>query len=222
MEPSEEQAAELEALEAIFQGDYRLIESATSERGARFDIQIAPDSPSDLRLRVAFEHTIDYPTTCILVTIHALSGLSAIKRKALQGVVENLASENIGIPSAFTICEGLNEWLYENMDDVNDISAEQEEESFETRDTSAVAKVEVVASKAIGTPVTVETFAAWREKFLEELEGKKTEEQRAMEMNTKLTGRQLFEQSKDIVSGESESLWEMEAELYTEENEDQS
>lgn len=215
MEPSEEQSAELEALEAIFGDDYRLLEQASADRGARFDIQIAREASSTARLKLCFEHPVDYPASRIIVTVHAVSGLSTVKRKSLQEVADRLADENVGFPSAFNVCEGLNDWMHQNLDDGHDATSDTslDEEAFETRDTKS-AGVEVDASKCIGTPVTPESFAAWREKFMEELQQRKTEQQRGMEMTIKPTGRQLFEQSKEVISEESDRLWEMEADLY--------
>jgi RWD domain/DRG Family Regulatory Proteins, Tma46 len=211
---AEEQAAEIEALDAIFMDDFKLVDGPNSLRGARFEIFLFPESAPDVRLRMIFEHPLAYPDEPVVVTAHALAGVSAPKRKALQEFSGQVATENAGMPSVFEICENVKRWIEDNVGDVEEESSDSDVDGsqFETRDTSAAAKVEVVASKAIGTTVTVESFMAWRESFLLEINQAKAVSEKTAESNKKLTGRQLFEQSKAVVSEESESFWEHEAE----------
>jgi hypothetical protein len=214
----DEQAAELEALEAIFMDDFKLVDGPDSARGARFEISLAPDAPPDVRLRMIFEHPSGYPEESVVVTAHALSGVSAPMRKALQEFCGDIARQNVGIPSVFTICEEVRSWIQDNLGEEEDVSSDSDADAsqFETQDASAVAKVEVVASKAIGTPVTVESFMAWREAFLEEMNRAKGTDEK-LDVNQKVTGRELFEQSKAIVAADSESFWEHEAEGFNDE-----
>jgi hypothetical protein len=215
MDPAEEQAAELEALEAIFMDDFVLLEGANAARGARFDISVESDAAKGVKLVASFEHPKNYPDEPIIVTVNSTGHLSAASRKELQAHVQKVAVENVGIPSVFTVCEEMKVWAGEHLGDADDATdSDTDGAEFETRDTQAQPKVDVVSSKAIGTPVTVESFMAWREKFLEEMERAKSAEARAKEASTKLTGRELFEQSKAVVSADSESFWEQEAETF--------
>lgn len=221
MDASEEQQAEIEALEAIFMDDFKLLDRAQdTSGGARFSVSIKPEAAPDVELSMVFEHPSDYPESPVIVTANVLSGLPAPKRKELQSVAVNCAQENIGLPSVFTVCEAIKEWVETTVGEgtANDDGLEEEDDgnSFETRDLTTAAKVEVIASKAIGTPVTVESFMEWREKFIAEIELKKSTEQKDKEANVKPTGRQLFEQNKVVVTEDSESFWEQEAEDFEE------
>lgn len=222
MDPAEDQAAELEALEAIFMDEFKLTDPPSESRGARFEIALICDAAPDVEVQMGFEHALDYPESPLVVSATTLSGLSAPRRKAVQAMADACAEENIGIPSAFTVCEAVKAWIEENVGAGGEEDEEEEEEEgnmFETRDVTLAAKVEVIASKAIGTPVNPESFATWREGFLAELEAKKTAEEKAKENDPRPTGRQLFEDKKAVVSGESESFWEQEAEGFVEETE---
>lgn len=223
MDPAEDQAAELEALEAIFMDEFMLKEPPSASRGARFQIMLTSDVTPDVKIQMGFEHALDYPESPLVVSATTLSGLSGPRRKAVQAKADECAEENLGFPSAFTVCEAVKEWIEENVADGGDAgeNEEDEEESnmFETRDVTMAAKVEVIASKAIGTPVTADSFSTWRDSFLAEIEAKKTAEEKARESDPRPTGRQLFELKKAVVSGESESFWEQEAEEFVEEAE---
>jgi RWD domain/DRG Family Regulatory Proteins, Tma46 len=216
MEPAEEQAAELEALDAIFQEDFKVTNEASVAHGARFEISLLPDGAPDVRLRLTFEHSLAYPDEPLAATAHVLSGLTAPRRKAIQTVVDATAEGNIGAPSAFTIIEAVREWVEADARQGMEVEEEEDDEvdaaQFETRDASTAAKVEVIASKAIGTPVSVESFAEWRNKFEAEIQEMKSASEKTIENNSKATGRQLFEQNKAVVSGDSESFWESIAE----------
>jgi RWD domain/DRG Family Regulatory Proteins, Tma46 len=225
MDAAEEQAAELDALEAIFMGEYSLSAPASAARGAAFSVALAPDAAPDLRLRLDFEHPPRYPDAVLVVTVHALAGLSAPRRKAVQAAAEKCAAENVGMPSVFSVCEGVKEWVEMNIGEGEEEEDVQVDDGglFETRDVTLAAKVEVIASKAIGTPVTPETFAEWRERFMAEVEQAKTAEERRREADPRPTGRELFERSKAaVVSGESESFWEQEAEVAFGDGEDEA
>lgn len=212
MDAREEQDAELEALEAIYDQDFRVIEPATTNTPSRFEIDIEDDAGAGIKLRLSFTYTIQYPEEPLIVVVHALEGLSAVHRKKLQTYLEEVAAENMQMPCVHTICDQAREWLMDTV--IGKETREMDEEEnrkFETLDSTQTDKVEVISSKAVGTPVTVESFAEWREKFLQEMETLKSKEQLGRESNTKMTGRQLFESKTIVVSAESESFWEAEA-----------
>jgi RWD domain/DRG Family Regulatory Proteins, Tma46 len=215
MDPSEDQAAELEALEAIFMDDYKRTDGPTAARGARFSVSLVPEAAPDVQLRLDFEHPSAYPDAPLVVTALALAGLSAPRRRALQAAADEAAAEHAGMPSAFSIVEAIKEWVEEHVAEGGDGGASEEDGGvFETRDVTMAAKVEVIASKAIGTPVTVESFAVWRDAFVAELDAAKSAEERAREVDPKPTGRELFESKAAVVTGESESFWEQEADCF--------
>lgn len=209
-EHEEETNAELEALEAIFDTDFVIVEPASSASGARFEISL---SDADVVLRLVFTHPRHYLEEPIAVVVHALEGLSSPRRKQLQLFLEAEAAANVGFPVAFALSEAARGWLAEHViGKPKEADGDDDEDAgkFETLDVQGE-KVEVIASKAIGNPVTVESFAVWREQFMAEIAGKKSNEQLQREQNTKLTGRQMFESKLAAVSVEA-GLWEAEAE----------
>lgn len=212
MEHHEDQAEELEALEAIFDTDFRLLQPPCDSCGARFEIDLVDDLSETVKLRIIFTHTSQYPAEPLSLVVHALEGLSTPRRKDLQIYLESVAKDCIEVPCAYTICEKAKEWIEENV--VGNIVEDDEDEpstKFETLDSTQDEKVEVISNKAVGTPVTVKSFAAWREEFLNELDTGKSKEQAEKEKNTKVTGRVFFESRTIVVSVESESFWECEA-----------
>lgn len=214
-ETREEQATELEALEAIFGTDYTLLEEATNESGARFQVGLTDDTDVDVKIRLVFKHSETYPRQPITLVMHSLGGVSAPRRRLLQGYLESVAQDNVDMPAAYTICEAARDWLVHNVVQAGGSAHAGEEEGrehrFETLDSTQSERVEVISSKAVGTPVTVETFAAWREKFMIEVEMQRSREEIDRRNSDKVTGREFFESRTVVVSAESESFWEAEA-----------
>lgn len=226
-EAREEQAAELEALEAIFgDEDFQLLD-ADGNGCARFQVELSDDDDggNGLRVRLIFTHTPTYPRESIHVVAHPLSGVSAPGRKQLQTHLEEVASNSIDMPAAFTLCEAARDWMAEHgsggAGTENSVGGgyktagndDEDDNKFETIESTQTEKVEVVSSKAIGTPVTVESFATWREAFVKLMDEKKSQAQRERERDagSKLSGREFFESRTVVVSAESASFWESEA-----------
>lgn len=210
-EAREEQEQELEALEAIFADEFRLLDAACGTSGARFEVDLTEaGGASVVKLRLVFTHALLYPDEALHVVAHVLEGLGGPLRKRLQVRLEAVCGDNLGGVAVYTVCEAAREWVLERVG----VEEEEEEEEgrFETFDGSRKEKVEVIGSKAVGTSVTVEGFAEWRAGFEKEMEGLKSAEERAKELGGgKLTGREMFERKVVVVSAESEAFWEAEA-----------
>ena len=115
------------------------------------------------------------------------------------------AENSVGMPMVYTLVEVIKEWLEENnveekTDDsmYADMMARQEAIKEEERKREAAAEAErkqeeanTVKEKAnkYGTPVTPESFLAWREKYKLETQPEDVEEEKAK----KLTGREHFQ-----------------------------
>lgn len=120
----------------------------------------------------------------------------------LRKRVEESAEENLGMPSIFAIVSELKdnaEQLYnDKVEEKRRIKKQKEREQEEKEQ-----------EKFRGTPVTPETFAAWKEKFeAEQKEGIKLLPKTGVQ---KLTGKQIFEQGlnkddddEDGVEGDEE------------------
>lgn len=210
----EEQAAELEAVEAIFGDDYQLLEEATEASGARFQVELADDADADVRMRLMFTHSRLYPRESLHVVAHALGGVSATQRKVLQMQLDEVAAESPDMPAVYAVCEATRDWLAEHVVDAPaDGGADDSEQAskFETLDSTQQERVEVISSKSVGTPVNEDTFNRWRDAFLAELAAAMSGDQIDRASDTKMTGREFFESRTVVVSAESASFWESEA-----------
>ncbi len=64
---------------------------------------------------VVCEMPADYPTSVPpILTIEVIKGLSLDRGDELLLVAQKIANENIGLPSIFTVAEGVKEWLQDN------------------------------------------------------------------------------------------------------------
>lgn len=231
-EVREEQAEELEAVEAIFGEDFKLLNPAneTTGTGARFHVDVSADatdggdepSSSVARVRLEFTHTESYPRQPVSVTVNLINGLTAVDRKQLQAVVDSVAADSVDMVSVFPVCDAARDWLCDHTSHPSASSAGHvpgagsdvgaSDSRFETIDVTTSDKVEVISSKAVGTPVTKESFESWRAAFLDELR-KVSDSPNENESSQKMSGREFFESKIVVVSAESESFWEAEAEV---------
>jgi hypothetical protein len=127
-------------------------------------------------------------------TPHTYLNLAEDKDELLQGL-EATIEENLGMAMVFTLVSALKDAAEQLVVDRKKAAADAHEE--------AVLAAEREENKKFhGTPVTPETFIAWRALFLKEMEEIriKEEEERLAELKkarikepVKLTGRQLWE-----------------------------
>ncbi|GBG26207.1 E3 ubiquitin-protein ligase RNF25 [Hondaea fermentalgiana] len=227
MDHDEEQQLELEALEAIFVEDYSL-EQESSPRVVK--LKLLPfsgeDADEENKVGVEAQFTLpaEYPEVAPEVAVTALRGLTSKQTDELADLalaeVENL----LGMAMIFQLSEVIKEWLVENNRDHTDESmhaqmlqkmqdeerAREEAEERERRaelgsdgsdddDESDDGKPRPVD----GTPVTVESFSAWEEKFITEMraareaeEGEKTKVVHSAKPDADLNGRQWFEKQQ--------------------------
>ncbi|TMW57332.1 hypothetical protein Poli38472_003257 [Pythium oligandrum] len=223
----EEQAMEVEALESIYMDEFvKLTDDPLS-----YQIHIVPNQDGQnnhvaLTLKCKIPET--YPDVEPQLEIVLDKGLSDTQHKEIKALVMAQVAENLGMAMMFTISEAVREYLVENNRQGNDGSEYQEmmrrlEIRKKQDDTSAAAAAEenAQATAAVkrndhGTPVTVESFLAWRAKFEAETQVKKKETTKD-EATAKLTGKQLWssglvdegtefddEDDEDYVEGEDD------------------
>mmetsp|Transcript_13897 Transcript_13897/g.23728 ORF Transcript_13897/g.23728 Transcript_13897/m.23728 type:complete len:241 (+) Transcript_13897:87-809(+) len=227
MDSAEEQKQELEALEAIFDKDFRLIDGGEydsksgSSSTARFEIRM-DDADLDVKSRLVFKYTKSYPDDVPEISVMAESGLTAHQRTALQNYLVIEAGNQKGMAMIYSLHAMAKDWIASHADaaesdDDNEgtpnvagtkRSQQQSELTFETRDFEAERKAEAASTKFHGTPVNVETFNEWNQKFMAEINEKRRKLAEASG-EKKLTGRELFEQNKAVVVEDS-SLFEEE------------
>lgn len=200
----QDQEMEIEALEAILMDDFQEIhpsESGLNTSNRCFQITISPQEDDDIDLSAAtsvclgliFSHTEKYPDEPPLLNMKSLKGIATADLKILKEMLEQEASENLGMAMVYTLVTSAKEWLCERFAQQDEDNAAEEE----------AAKDEVIIPH--GEAVTVESFLAWRERFEAELalERAKLMPESALSVTKekKLSGRQWFESGRASTKG---------------------
>lgn len=195
----EEQELELEALTSIYPDEFCLIESDP----CCFQVSIAcePEKPEDEDCRVCatlqFTYVDTYPDDSPVIEVPTYEGLNDEDAQDLQAFLDQEAQDNLGMAMVFTLVSAAQEKLNEFMDKSK--NRKEEEKLKKEREAE-----EAERKRFTGTPVTLETFVAWRTAFEQEMmQSKKTKEGN---FKGKLTGRQLFEQDASMENSDAAFL----------------
>uniref|UniRef100_A0A7S0G7A9 RWD domain-containing protein n=1 Tax=Rhodosorus marinus TaxID=101924 RepID=A0A7S0G7A9_9RHOD len=223
MDFKEEQTQEVEALVAIFPTEFSVFPAEKSGRRDRYEL-LVEDQESGSSFILEFSYSERYPEDPPNLNLQGVNGLNSSKRVALLEHLKEEAQNQVGSAMILTLHTIAKEWTADNVgtagsDEETPFRKEAEETVFETRDEEEEAKA-AMKEKMIfhGTPVTAESFQLWSEKFEEE--NKRANEKLVVEQRKdpkKLTGRQLFERNVAVVTEDSESFWEIEADQFDEE-----
>ncbi|KAI0721672.1 RWD-domain-containing protein [Cerioporus squamosus] len=200
---SEVLAEEFEVLESIYPTELTKL----SERAIRIDVE--PDDPVDgveeLAVALTVEYTDDYPDALPNFSIEVQRGdLDEDEIKQLLGELEKMGEENLGMAMTFTLVTHLRERLSVLMREREE-RIQKEEMEKERR------ALEAEEARTRGTPVTVESFRAWKIKFDKEMAAKRAREEEEKlkglsakereeykKAQTRLSGRQLFERDRNL------------------------
>ncbi|XP_073229093.1 RWD domain-containing protein 1-like [Porites lutea] len=195
----EEQELELEALTSIYPEEFSLIESDP----CCFQVSIAcePDKPEDedckVHAKLQFTYVNTYPEDPPLIEIPSYEGMDDSEAENLREFLDQEAQENLGMAMIFTLVSAAQEKLNEFVDKLK--NRKEEEKLRKEREAEEAEK-----NKFTGTPVTLETFLAWRRAFEQEtLQSGKNKEQN---FKGKLTGKQLFEQDSSMENSDAAFL----------------
>ncbi|KIK08651.1 hypothetical protein K443DRAFT_84463 [Laccaria amethystina LaAM-08-1] len=190
---------ELEVLESIYPTELQRV----SERDIH--IEAEPDDPADGAEAVKVTLCVSYPDGYpdVLPNLSLQAEETNFNENDVQGLINDLRAvggENLGMAMTFTLVSHLREQLSKLVQSKADELERAEE------------------ARTRGTPVTPETFTAWKIKFDKELALKKAQEEEDKlrvltlkereewkKLGTRLTGRQLFERNKGL---EDETLLE--------------
>ncbi|TFK80927.1 RWD-domain-containing protein [Polyporus arcularius HHB13444] len=200
---SEVLAEEFEVLESIYPTELTKL----SEREIRIDVQ--PDDPVDgvdeLAVALTVEYTDDYPDALPKFSIEVQQGdLDEDEIKQLLGELEKVGEENLGMAMTFTLVTHLRErlsvFMREREERIRKEEMEKERRALEAEE-----------ARTRGTPVTVESFRAWKIKFDKEMAVKRAREEEEKlkglspkereeykKAQTRLSGRQLFERDRNL------------------------
>ncbi|KAI0082682.1 RWD-domain-containing protein [Panus rudis PR-1116 ss-1] len=203
---------EFEVLESIYPTELTKL----SEREIRIDVEPEDitEGEEEVKLALNVHYVDDYPDALPDLSLEAiegdiddeertdlLNGLKAVVRAifvALQG------EENLGMAMTFTLVTHLREQLLKL------VQSRMERRQKEAMEKERLA-IEAEEARTRGTPVTPETFKAWKVKFDKEMAEKRAKEEeeklKAMspkereeykKLATRLSGRQLFERDKNL------------------------
>ncbi|EKM82701.1 hypothetical protein AGABI1DRAFT_111279 [Agaricus bisporus var. burnettii JB137-S8] len=203
-------AEELEVLEAIYPTELTKLPNGDVQ------IDVEPEETEDgaepLKVTLNVHYTDDYPQSIPQLSLEPID--TTFDDEEISQLLQELQSvgeDNIGMAMTFTLVSHLREQLSKLLRERIE-SLKKEEQQRERLE------LEAEEARTRGTPVTVESFKAWKVKFDQELAHKKAQEEeeklRALTFKereeyrryaTRLSGRQLFERNRHL---EDESLME--------------
>lgn len=127
MDHAEEQAMELEALEAIYTDDFSLLPPSPHPS---FELRLLPetgggDDVNHVGVTLTVRYTPTYPETPPSLSVRPFKGLEG-GVAALQAIVEEAAAseELAGTPMVYAIVEMVKEWLQDHNQPDRDLHAE--------------------------------------------------------------------------------------------------
>lgn len=178
----EEQANEVEALEAIYPEEFKLICSDPYHKFEMYMTSQCREDIPDVSCKVQFCFTPTYPDTAPDMEVVSIGGVDEDEEDELTAALvvhlTQQAEENLGMAMIFTLVSATSEWLTE--------TTEQQATDIEQEKLRKIAEHEAIERKKFeGTIVTIETFMAWKTQFDAELEEKK-----------KLKGKEIFDKNK--------------------------
>mmetsp|Transcript_13399 Transcript_13399/g.19746 ORF Transcript_13399/g.19746 Transcript_13399/m.19746 type:complete len:295 (+) Transcript_13399:127-1011(+) len=224
----EEQEMEAEALAAIFDNAFEIIDEV---QPFKWSIKLLPvDCAGDEIEEEARNHvgikliaTIpeEYPESLPQLDVEIIKGLTDDHRQKLVTMAIEESRNNEGMPAIFAICEALREWLLDNnakgLDDASmhatffrKVKEEEQKKKLAEREFEAQKKEEELTQaemeeqavrqrRAEGTPCTLENFEVWRTAFEKELEEEALEEETKMEGGKKQ--KEKREDKSDRITG---------------------
>ncbi|KZT11396.1 RWD-domain-containing protein [Laetiporus sulphureus 93-53] len=196
-------AEEFEVLESIYPTELTKL----SERSVRIDIE--PEEPNEsedeLKLALEVQYTEGYPDVLPELSLEAVEG--SIEDGEVDDLLDDLrrvGEENLGMAMTFALVTHLRDELSALIK----LRAEHRKQDETEKERQAIEAEEV---RTRGTPITVESFKAWKAEFDKELAIKKAREEEEKlkgmapkereeykRLATRLTGRQLFERDRNL------------------------
>lgn len=160
----EEQNNEIEALAAIYPEEFTLL----SKEPYCFEVSVSSENVDEdgedaaVAVTLQFTYTPHYPEEAPTVQVISRNNVSDDDEATIMSILQQQAEENLGMAMVFTMVSAVQERLNEIVDEMK--QAEKEERERLEREESEREKAEEV-KKFSGTPVTIETFLAWKKKI---------------------------------------------------------
>lgn len=205
-----ELAEEIEILESIYPEE--LTKLSETSLAIRVEPDEPPENPEDENLifSLTLRYPDDYPNVLPDFDLVPIEGeLTSEEEDALRAGMREQGEQNIGMAMTFTMVS----YLREELLSLTRSRAERRRKEEHEKERLAL---EVEEAKTRGTPVTAESFAAWRSKFEQEIKIKrqKDEEDKLKNLSSKEreelkrqavrpTGKQLFEQDRNLATSDA-------------------
>ncbi|KIW06661.1 uncharacterized protein PV09_02367 [Verruconis gallopava] len=219
----DEQKEEREVLESIFPDE--ITDISETEFRVSIQLDVASEYGENIEgptLLLKVEYPPDYPDEAPRLDIlappnapkHQYFDVQEDKAKLLSSL-EPTIEENMGMAMVFT--------LVSSLKDAAELLISERQKAARTLKEAEAAKAEEEENRKFhGTPVTRETFLAWRAKFKqemaeeerrrrEELEAEELKKRKGVKEEVRLTGRQLWERGLAGKAGEEDEEGEADA-----------
>eukprot|EP01120_Amphizonella_sp_Union-15-10_P003298 TRINITY_DN13720_c0_g1_i2.p1 TRINITY_DN13720_c0_g1~~TRINITY_DN13720_c0_g1_i2.p1 ORF type:complete len:225 (-),score=69.84 TRINITY_DN13720_c0_g1_i2:20-694(-) len=179
---------EVEALLAIFP-EFEEIDS----KNFQISFEVPPaDDGDNYSIQLHLTLGPSYPSKPPQFKIVPLSRVSDQQVQKAIHTLNELASECADMPMLYMLVQGTQDWL-ENLKEGEENEKNEEEQKKKYAEDE---KVRLEEEAAKGTPVTVESFNAWKAKF--DLEMAKVKQ--AVVTESKMTGKMYFDQ-RELLGG---------------------
>ncbi|KAK1232232.1 hypothetical protein PQX77_004606 [Marasmius sp. AFHP31] len=194
---------EFEVLESIYASEL----SKISDREIHIEVEPedASESETTLKVNLHVQYPDDYPDVLPELSLACIEGgLDDTESKELLDDVKKMGEENLGMAMTFTLVSHL-------RDQITDLLKKRAEKAKREEMEQERIALEEEAARTRGTPVTVESFKAWKLTFdAEQAELKAREEEEKMKglspkereewkrVAARLSGRQLFERNRNL------------------------
>ncbi|KAF9227947.1 RWD-domain-containing protein [Gyrodon lividus] len=203
---------EFEVLESIYPSELSILSDSQIQIDVEPDVIVDGAEPFKLKLSVGYLD--DYPDVLPELELEVVDGEmdESESENLLQSLVD-VGKENKGMAMTFTLVSHLREQLSSLVEKRVQVRIAEEHEKERLA-------IEAEEARTRGTPVTVESFKAWKARFDKEAARKKLRDEeeklRALtpkereefkRIGSRLTGRQLFERNRNL-EHEDDSLME--------------
>eukprot|EP01022_Parablepharisma_sp_SALTPOND_P026291 TRINITY_DN626_c0_g1_i1.p5 TRINITY_DN626_c0_g1~~TRINITY_DN626_c0_g1_i1.p5 ORF type:complete len:313 (-),score=54.91 TRINITY_DN626_c0_g1_i1:7663-8487(-) len=221
MEHDTTQQDEMEALQSIFMDEFLLL----NESPLTYELIILAD-PEDstleqgVKARLRIEYTESYPNEPPIITPHVQHPLTIKDLERIKEITDTTCAGLIGTPMVFELSEKIREYLQERKGETRKDIEEEEKLKSEAKqaEVNGVYKTMKIDQEITSfTPVTLENYTKWRQKFDKEKEEEakaksapidKKAANIAEEIEKRPTGRQFFEMKKQQMQKKDEEAKE--------------
>eukprot|EP00826_Nyctotherus_ovalis_P057496 TRINITY_DN7864_c0_g1_i2.p1 TRINITY_DN7864_c0_g1~~TRINITY_DN7864_c0_g1_i2.p1 ORF type:complete len:240 (-),score=96.68 TRINITY_DN7864_c0_g1_i2:152-871(-) len=204
MESSTEmQNEEMESLQSIYMDEFVLL----NESPLTYELIVLADTEDStledgIKARLRVEYTEKYPEEAPLISAYIGHPLSKTDLNNIEGIIEKARAEFSGMAIVFDVGESVREYLQERK---AKLTKEEQKIKDDVKQEKSYKIIKLDKEITSFTPVTVDTYTIWREKFdKEKIEEQKTklgaaerkQASLAEEAAKRPTGREYFEIKK--------------------------